>query len=78
LNKCQVETGKARWVRDQRQAGAWGTVAAVMLRGTRKEFLQGQVLNMDPESLSPVIEKLLDESKIEKIDSETGEYYRTI
>jgi wyosine [tRNA(Phe)-imidazoG37] synthetase (radical SAM superfamily) len=33
-------------------------------------------LSMDPERLSPVLEKLLGEDKIEKIGSETGEYYR--
>ncbi|WP_440946272.1 radical SAM protein [Methanosarcina sp. T3] len=52
-------------------------VYALLLRRpcTFEQIWQG--LNMDPESLSPVLKKLLGGSKIEKIDSETGEYYRT-
>ncbi|AKB26852.1 Fe-S oxidoreductase [Methanosarcina siciliae T4/M] len=52
-------------------------VYALLLRRpcTFEQIWQG--LNMDPENLSPVLEKLLGESKIEKVDSETGEYYRT-
>lgn len=51
-------------------------VYALLLRRpcTFEQTWQG--LNMDPESLRHVLEKLLGEGKIEKIGSETGEYYR--
>ena len=51
-------------------------VYALLLRRpcTFEQTWQG--LSMGPGSLSPVLEKLLGEGKIEKIASETGEYYR--
>lgn len=51
-------------------------VYALLLRRpcTFEQTWQG--LSTDSESLLPVLEKLLGEGKIEKIGSETGEYYR--
>lgn len=51
-------------------------VYALLLRRpcTFEQTWQG--LSMGPGRLSPVLEKLLGEGKIEKIDTETGEYYR--
>lgn len=51
-------------------------VYALLLRRPCTFEQTWQALNMDPESLHPVLDKLLDEGKIEKIASETGEYYR--
>ena len=51
-------------------------VYALLLRRPCTFEQTWQALNMDPNSLRPVIEKLLDDGKIEEIVSETGEYYR--